>query len=209
MTTPSAQVERVARAIYKLFEYDVGAPAGSDGKPVWVEGGNSLKQDEARRLARAAIEAHEAALADSLAAKDQAYLERNHLVAAVARLYPSGIRETDIPGWSEDWHGCVYIDLPSGQISYHYHNSHAYLFAALPPFEGEWDGHDKDIVHERLVRISKPDALALVEAARLVAEGTAISVGTTPLRMQMLRKVLAVLEVGDVAKDASTAKETG
>ncbi len=82
--------------------------------------------------------------------KDQAYLERNHLVAALARLYPSGTARTDIPGWSPDWHGCVYIDLPGGQISYHYHDSHALLFSGLPAYEGEWDGHDKDAVHQRL-----------------------------------------------------------
>lgn len=100
---------------------------------------------------------HEAMLKHATAAveamrggKDQAYLERNHLVALLARLFPSGIRKTNIEGWSDDWHGCVYIDLPSGQISYHYHDSHAYLFAGLPAYTKEWDGHDKVIVHRRL-----------------------------------------------------------
>lgn len=89
------------------------------------------------------------------AEKDQAYLERNHVVAALARLYPSGIAKTNIPGWSEDWHGCVYIDLPSGQISYHYHDSQAHLFEGLPPYQGEWDGHDKDDVHARLAMLGE------------------------------------------------------
>ena len=84
------------------------------------------------------------------AEKDDAYFQRNVLVAALAKLYPSGIRKTDIPGWSDDWHGCCFIDLPSGQISYHYHDSHAYLFADLPPYEKPWDGHDKELVHKRL-----------------------------------------------------------
>ncbi len=84
------------------------------------------------------------------ARKDHAYLERNHLVAALTRLYPSGIKRTNIPGWSQDWSGCVYIDLPTGQISYHYHDSHAWLFKGLPPYEGKWDGHDKETVHQRL-----------------------------------------------------------
>jgi hypothetical protein len=86
--------------------------------------------------------------------KDQAYLERNHLVAALARLYPSGIRATNIPDWSPDWHGCVYIDLPSGQISYHYHDSQAHLFVDLPLYTKEWDGHDKDVVHARLAALT-------------------------------------------------------
>jgi hypothetical protein len=82
--------------------------------------------------------------------KDEAYRQRNHLVAALAHIYPSGIRRSNIEGWSPDWHGCVYIDLPSGQISYHYHDSHAHLFADLPPYIEDWDGHDKETVHQRL-----------------------------------------------------------
>lgn len=82
--------------------------------------------------------------------KDEAYRQRNTLVAALARLFPSGVKRTAIPGWSEDWHGCCYIDLPTGQISYHFHDSQGHLFAGLPHYEGEWDGHDKDVVEERL-----------------------------------------------------------
>ena len=82
--------------------------------------------------------------------KNGAYSERNHLVAALARLYPSYIARTNIKGWDNEWHSCVYINLPSGQISYHYHDSDHYLFEHLPPFIGEWDGHDKGLVHDRL-----------------------------------------------------------
>lgn len=51
------------------------------------------------------------------ARKDAAYLERNQVVAALAKCFPSGIAKTAIEGWGEDWHGCVYIDLPTGQAS--------------------------------------------------------------------------------------------
>ncbi len=88
--------------------------------------------------------------------KDEAYRERNYLVAALARLFPSGIRKTAIPGWEVDWHGCVYIDLPSGQISYHYHDSQDYLFDGLAAYTKDWDGHDKDAVHDRLIRLDCP-----------------------------------------------------
>ena len=87
------------------------------------------------------------------AKKDAAYDERMHLVAALARMFPSGIRDTDTPGWAPSWKGCVYIDLPTGQISYHYHTRHAALFEGLPAYQGEWDGHAKDDVHERLGRL--------------------------------------------------------
>lgn len=81
---------------------------------------------------------------DLEAAKDGAYLERNKLVALLATLYNSGLKRTAIEGWSEDWHGCVYIDFPWGQASWHYHDSHAHLFEGLPPYAGVWDGHSTE-----------------------------------------------------------------
>jgi hypothetical protein len=85
--------------------------------------------------------------------KDAAYLERNQVVAALAKCFPSGIARTAIEGWSEDWHGCVYIDLPTGQASWHFHDSHAYLFVGLPAYTGTWDGHDTPEKYRRLAAI--------------------------------------------------------
>lgn len=82
--------------------------------------------------------------------KDAAYLERNKLVALLATLYPSGLKRTAIEGWSEDWHGCVYIDFPWGQASWHYHDSHAHLFDGLPPYKGVWDGHSTEQKYNRI-----------------------------------------------------------
>lgn len=82
-----------------------------------------------------------------------AYTERNRLVALIASLFPSGIKKTAIPGWDEAWHGCVYIDLPNGQASWHYHDSEAYLFAHLPPYQGKWDGHTTDEKYDRIARL--------------------------------------------------------
>lgn len=92
--------------------------------------------------------------------KDGAYDERMHLVAALARLFPSGTRDTTSPGWTPSWKGCVYIDLPTGQVAYHYHTRHQALFEGLPPYERDWDGHDKDAAHARLAALwGGPDAL--------------------------------------------------
>lgn len=74
--------------------------------------------------------------------KDEAYAERNRVVALLARLFPSGIRKTNIQDWDPEWHNCVYIDLPLGQVSWHYHDRHIYLFASLPPYTKPYDGHD-------------------------------------------------------------------
>jgi hypothetical protein len=95
--------------------------------------------------------------------KNEAYRQRDYLVAALARLFPSGKQlqpadlHTDIPGWDSKWHGCCFIDLPSGQISYHYHDSQAFLFEDLPPYSKEWDGHDKEKVHSRLIALGHWD----------------------------------------------------
>lgn len=86
--------------------------------------------------------------------KDGAYLERNQVVAALAKCFPSGTARTAIEGWSDDWHGCVYIDLPTGQVSWHYHDSQAHLFADLPPYAGKWDGHDTPEKYRRLAALS-------------------------------------------------------
>lgn len=93
--------------------------------------------------------------------KDAAYDERMHLVAALARMFPSGIRDTTTPGWTPSWKGCVYIDLPTGQISYHYHTRHAHLFRDLAAYTHDWDGHDKEAVHSRLDALWQQGALNL------------------------------------------------
>ena len=106
---------------------------------------------------------------DLEARKDAAYLERNQLVSLLSKLFPSGIKRTAIEGWSDDWHGCVYIDLPTGQASWHYHDSQAYLFAHLPPYAGEWDGHDTEQKYERIANaMPAQDVTELVEALERV-----------------------------------------
>jgi len=106
-------------------------------------------RDEIRALA---TQPEQDALAEVFAAAvDSVYLERNKLVALLATLFPSGIKRTAIEGWSEDWHGCVYIDFPWGQASWHYHDSQADLFAFLPPYAGVWDGHTTEAKYAAIV----------------------------------------------------------
>ena len=90
-------------------------------------------------------------LAQAIKDKDQAYWERNRLVAILARLYPSGRAITDIPGWDKDWHNCIYIDTPRGQLSWHIHKNEMVQFASLPEYKGEWDGHDTEEKYRRLL----------------------------------------------------------
>ena len=117
-------------------------------------------------VAAADYDAAVARIAKLEAAKDGAYLERNQCVALIARMatalgYWAGKAKTAIDGWSEDWHGCVYIDLPAGQVSWHYHDTQAHLFDWLPPYCGEWDGHEAAEKYRRVLdRATMPNARA-------------------------------------------------
>jgi hypothetical protein len=95
--------------------------------------------------------------------KDDAYLERNRCVALIARMalamgLNAGLARTAIEGWSDDWHGCVYVELPTGQTSWHFHDSQAHLFAGLPPYIGSWDGHDTPEKYRRVAAAFVPRA---------------------------------------------------
>lgn len=79
------------------------------------------------------------------------YTQRSLLVSALARCFPSGIRDTAIEGWDPEWHGCCYIDLPQGQVSFHYHRRDAKYFLSIPPYGKEWDGHSTKRAHDRLM----------------------------------------------------------
>jgi len=88
-----------------------------------------------------------------VAERDGAYHERNQVVAALSKLFPAGVTRTDIPGWDTAWHGCVFIDLPTGQVSWHFHDREAALFSHLPAYTKAWDGHDTQTKYERVAAL--------------------------------------------------------
>jgi hypothetical protein len=110
------------------------------------------------------------------ASKDAAYEERNRVVALLAAVFPSVRARTVIEGWSENWHGCIYVTLPTGQASWHYHDSHAHLFAHVPEGAAIWDGHTTPEKYERVAAAcAERDALKaknalLREALRLAID---------------------------------------
>lgn len=85
--------------------------------------------------------AYEAGRAAENEATNAAYKERNQLVALLSTVFPSGKAKTAIEGWDEAWHGCVYIEFPWGQASWHYHDSDSWMFEHLLPYNKQWDGH--------------------------------------------------------------------
>ena len=97
-------------------------------------------------------------VADLRKSKDEAYEERNRLVAAFARMalrlgWPAGVGEhEERPGedWEPDWRTLVVVETPWGQASWHLHDSHRHLVQSLPRVTAKWDGHDTPTKYERL-----------------------------------------------------------
>jgi len=129
--------------------------------------GNAERLDQLKQSQSAeALERLSADLVAKTKTIDDAYHERNVLVSLLAHLYPAGNRPTTIEGWDPAWQNCVYIDTPAGQVSYHYHDRESYLFADLPDYTKDWDGHDKDVVHWRLTASSTKQGLIPVPWVR-------------------------------------------
>lgn len=108
--------------------------------------------------------------------KDGAYEERNRCVALVARMLlllggQVAVTKTEIEGWSPEWHNCVYMWLPTGQVSWHFHDKHSPLFEGLPRAIAKWDGHDT------------PKKYARVDAAYKTTEQQAKSKHAATMRL--------------------------
>lgn len=81
MITQSQHIEEAAKAIFDLMPYD--GPLGTQ-RPAWVPHGDSLKQDEARRYASAALGMTPSPQADGMgtvAAFEAAYPELYYHIA--------------------------------------------------------------------------------------------------------------------------------
>ena len=93
------------------------------------------------------------AIARLEAQKDGAYEERNKLVCFLTKLFPSWLsrHQPEDDEWGADWRWVVFVLLPTGQVSWHIHDSQ------LPEFEhlqrddvAEWDGHTTDEKYARI-----------------------------------------------------------
>jgi hypothetical protein len=94
--------------------------------------------------------------------KDQAYSERNQCVALMARLaqrqgYPVWLAKHDPADtmWEADWRNILFIGLPTGQVSWHFHDSEMGLLDwVIPEDRHSWtekyDGHTTEQKYERV-----------------------------------------------------------
>lgn len=93
--------------------------------------------------------------------KDAAYQERNRCVAAIAQLalvmgWRAGLAlhpESDTT-WAADWRTIVWIELPTGQVTWHVNDSEAGLFSFLKHGPFAWDGHSTSEKYDRLEGLS-------------------------------------------------------
>lgn len=112
---------------------------------------------------------------------DAVYEERNRVVALLAAVFPSVRARTAIEGWSEDWHGCIYITLPTGQASWHYHDSQAHLFAHVPEGAAIWDGHTTPQKYERVAAACHAALTAKAQRNALQARVVTLEAALRPI----------------------------
>ena len=116
---------------------------------------------EAVRRASAERDALRERVAKLSVQKDCAYLERDRLVAALSKVWPSRLARhpDEDESWDDDWRWIVFIDLPTGQASWHIHDDELPMFAHLDRVDGNpWDGHTTDEKYARLAALPTPEA---------------------------------------------------
>jgi hypothetical protein len=94
--------------------------------------------------------------------KDQAYWERNQLLAAFSKIMPAWLAKHDPEDktWEDEWRNIVVIggltkDFKIVQMTWHIHDDDLVYFKHLkldPTFK--WDGHTTDQKYDRLATLS-------------------------------------------------------
>ena len=106
---------------------------------------------------RKRAERAEARVAELEEAKNGAYTERDMLVAALSKLLPARLGPNDQP--EPGWTWIVFIDGPTGQLSWHIHDSELSWFDHLDRVEyGQWDGHSTVEKYARLLAMESTSA---------------------------------------------------
>ena len=97
--------------------------------------------------------------------KNQAYKERDMLVCALSKIYPSFLTKhpKEDKTWEKDWRNIVVINIPvrrrigvypdfpeDMQLTWHIHKSELKLFSHLEQGLNEWDGHTTEEKYRRL-----------------------------------------------------------
>lgn len=95
------------------------------------------------------------------AQKNGAYSERTKTLSgmcsmAIALGYCVYIMPHVGEEWDDDWRNIVVIEGPTGQMSWHIHDSEMELFKGMPHVsENKWDGHDTEEKYRRVIGLSE------------------------------------------------------
>lgn len=109
-------------------------------------------------------------------AKDNAYWERNQLVAALSKVLPSFLSRhpDDDKDWDDDWRNIVVMTLPANlnkdfigaekvcdyQLTWHIHDHDLPMFDHLRFNDYWWDGHTTQEKYRRLRSLVQVNDLA-------------------------------------------------
>lgn len=105
------------------------------------------------RRARFALMQEQTAHNQTKDEKNAAYLERDQVVILAAALAHSLGHSAGVgvdPEASPQWCRVVYLDLPTGQASWHCSPTLAPLIEGLPAYEGPWDRHTSPEKYRRI-----------------------------------------------------------
>ena len=86
-----------------------------------------------------------------------AYRERNKIVAALSKVFPSHLarHEKEDNEWGKRRQNVVYIQLPTGQVSWHIGDDELWMFAGLLWKDDMWDGHSTEFKYIRLAALPR------------------------------------------------------
>jgi hypothetical protein len=87
--------------------------------------------------------------------RNAAYQERAAVVAALSKCFPAHLTRHEVgigESWDEDWRTivCIHFPDPTGQCTWHIHDSEVALFSHLEVTENDWDGHTTEEKYARL-----------------------------------------------------------
>lgn len=93
--------------------------------------------------------------------KDCAYRERDQLVAALSKIFPSHLcMHGEDPSWDADWLNIVCIHIPLTdkcilQATWHIHQSELPMFQHLKMQDNHWDGMTTEEKYKRLLELKE------------------------------------------------------
>lgn len=85
--------------------------------------------------------------------KDGAYAERNKLVSLLSKMLPASIEQhvmKEGEDWDDDWRAVVFVNLPTGQATWHIHCTEEWMFQHLDSVGNKWDGHTTEEKYKRV-----------------------------------------------------------